>query len=131
MNTLILLGTDGMKCLSCVVEEKETIGDKYKDCGSFAKEYKKCDILIRYNIEENNRCRYSFHSCKRGASCDKLIKALGGSSLNQRAGIISASRDLLKLDSNKYYVLKINDKISDMWEYLPLRDCSDFPSHLL
>ena len=120
--------------------EKETVGDRYKDYSAFANEYKKCDILITYTLtpelkemsgDKNSECVYRFHSCKRGASCDKLIEALGGSSLNQRAGVISASKDLLKLDSNRYYILEINHSVGRMWEYLPLRDCSNFPHHLL
>ena len=133
MNVLILLGTDGMKCLSCMIEEKDTICDRYSDLNTFSKMYKNCDIFISYKQDEDDkdRCVYGFHSSKRGASCDKLIAALGGSSLNQRAGIIAASKDLLKLDSNRYYILELNHSVGDMWNYLPLRDCDNLPDHSL
>ena len=135
MIDLILLGSDGIKCLKCMLVDRDTIpNSEYPTYLSHGKEYSKADIYILTERLED-KILYKLRSCKRGASCNELAKALGGAGIGPGVGpefgFFLSKENIIKLDSNRYYILEVNRKIGDLWSYIPLRDCGNLPSRLL
>lgn len=125
MTYLVILGNDGIKCLKCV-----TIKGDYDDVNIFGNDYQKADICCIYDYIDNAYV-YKFFSSKKHASCDKLAEALGGVGISKRYGMMSRHENMLTSDSDKYYIIEVKRRISDLWKDIPLRDCGNFPSHLL
>lgn len=126
MNTLIILGKDGLKCLDCV-----TLKGDYDNVKAFGKDYFKADICIAYDYVDNAYV-YRIYSSKKHASCDALAEALGGVGISKRYGMTSKSENILSSEnSDRYYIIEVDRRIWDWWRDIPLRDCGNLPSHIL
>lgn len=125
MNTLIILGKDGLKCLDCV-----TLKGDYDNVKVFGKDYFKADICLAYDYVDNTYI-YRIYSSKKHASCDTLAEALGGVGISKRYGMTSKPENILSSDSDKYYIIEVDIDIWHLWKNIPLRDCGNLPSHLL
>lgn len=121
--TIIILGTDGMKCLSTIALK----GD-YDNVDVFGNDYNTKDICIVYDYIDGEYV-YKFYSSKEDASCDRLALAMGGVGINKGCGIAAKKDNFLNTETLP--VIEINTPVSDMWDYHPLRDTSNLPSYTL
>lgn len=125
LNTLVILGKDGIKCLKFASNK----GD-YDTVKISGKSYRDADICCTYDYD-GSQYVYRFYSSKKHSDCDRFVEAFGGVGISHKFGIMSRRENILTSDSNRYYIIEVDRVIGDLWKDIPLRDCGDFPSHLL